>query len=131
VLNQSYTNIEVIVVDDCSTDNSYLVLQNIQSIDNRLKILRNNFNYGVSFARNLGIKYSTGEYICFLDSDDFWTFDKIEKQLSFMIENNYNLTYTYYTVFHANSFKLINNLYEIILEFLCIKNILNLNWYLF
>ena len=84
VINQTYKNIEIIVIDDKSTDNSLKLLKKIK--DNRIKIIELNENKGVSNARNKGIEEATGDYLCFIDSDDFWVKYKIEKQLKF-IEN--------------------------------------------
>ncbi|WP_268892127.1 glycosyltransferase family 2 protein [Enterococcus casseliflavus] len=84
VLNQSYKNIELIVVDDCSTDNSLELLSKID--DTRLKIVQLDENKGANFCRNLGIEISNGDYIAFQDSDDYWLPDKLIKQLSYLID---------------------------------------------
>lgn len=89
VLNQSYSNIEVIVIDDNSKDNTTEIIQHIS--DKRLKYIKLNENKGACFARNLGIENSTGEYIAFQDSDDEWYRDKLEIQLKFLKEGSYNL----------------------------------------
>jgi len=70
IINQDYQNIELIIIDDGSTDGSYEKCNKYKSIDNRIVLYRNN-DKGVSSARNLGISYSTGDYICFVDSDDY------------------------------------------------------------
>ncbi|WP_308687319.1 glycosyltransferase family 2 protein [uncultured Treponema sp.] len=80
VLNQTYKNIELIVVDDCSTDDTISVLEQIS--DKRLKIIRHSENKGQNAARNTGIKASTGEYIAHHDSDDIWHLNKLEIQMS-------------------------------------------------
>ena len=84
VINQTYKNLEIIIVDDKSTDNGLKLLEKIK--DDRIRIIKLDKNSGVACARNKGIEVSTGDYICFLDSDDFWVKEKIEKQLKF-IEN--------------------------------------------
>lgn len=81
VLNQTYSNLEVIVVDDGSTDNTQLELKKIK--DPRLKIIYQN-NKGACAARNNGIKNSNGKYIAFNDSDDIWLKNKLEKQMQVM-----------------------------------------------
>ncbi|EWH14543.1 glycosyltransferase [Cellulophaga geojensis KL-A] len=86
VLSQSYSNIEIIVVDDCSNDNTYLILENFKS-DDRVQYIRLDKNVGGGGARNLGIKASKGEYIAFQDSDDVWLEDKLEKQMNAFFEN--------------------------------------------
>ena len=80
VLNQTYRNFEIIIVDDNSTDNTVEVLENYD--DKRIKYIKNNENRGVGSARNQGIKIARGEYITFLDSDDTLLSPKFEKQLN-------------------------------------------------
>ena len=92
VLNQTYQNTEIIVVDDASTDNSLELVKSVK--DNRIKIIELKENVGAGVARNKGIEASTGEYICFLDSDDYWVMDKLERQVNFMEKNNYTFSYT-------------------------------------
>lgn len=79
VLNQSYKDIEVIVVDDCSTDNTLDVVKSIK--DSRLKVFKLNENSGACVARNFGIEKAKGQYIAFQDSDDEWLPEKLEKQM--------------------------------------------------
>jgi len=79
VLEQTYKNLELIVVDDCSTDDTEFKVKEV--IDNRLSYIRNEKNSGPSASRNKGIEISKGEYIAFLDSDDRWLPAKLEKQL--------------------------------------------------
>lgn len=79
VLKQTYKDIEVIVVDDCSTDNTEDVVKSIK--DPRVRYIPHESNKGVSCARNTGIKNAKGKFIAFLDSDDVWHEDKIEKQI--------------------------------------------------
>ncbi len=81
VLNQTYQDYELIVIDDCSTDSTYQILTEICKKDNRIKLYRNAVNSGVSYTRNFGVSKACGEWIAFLDSDDIWAADKLEKQL--------------------------------------------------
>ncbi|MEE1166520.1 MAG: glycosyltransferase family 2 protein [Treponema sp.] len=90
VLNQTYKNLELIVVDDCSTDNTKEVVSQIK--DSRFKYYCLERNSGACVARNYGIEKAAGEYIAFNDSDDQWHKDKLEKQLSFLINNNVDVT---------------------------------------
>ena len=91
VINQTYKNIEIIVVDDFSQDNSLELVKNIK--DNRIKVIKLKQNVGAGMARNKGIEAATGNYIAFLDSDDYWVLDKLERQVQFMEENNYTFIY--------------------------------------
>ena len=95
VINQTYKNWEIIIVDDCSTDNTEEVVKKYQ-IDERIKYYKLSTNSGAAVARTEAMKKATGNYMAFLDSDDLWTKDKLEKQLKFMIDNNYNFTCTAY-----------------------------------
>lgn len=89
VLQQSHKNIEIIVIDDGSTDNTLLQMEGFAS---RITILRKE-NEGAASARNLGMQYSNGEYIAFLDSDDIWLPEKIEKQMRLITGKNLDLVY--------------------------------------
>lgn len=97
VINQTYKDIEIIIVDDASTDNSLELVKNIN--DNRIKIIELKENAGAANARNKGIENATGNYICFLDSDDYWVLDKLEKQVKFIEDNNYIFIYSSYDYF--------------------------------
>lgn len=79
VSNQSYDDFELIVVDDASTDDTKKILKNIQ--DPSFSYFRHETNQGGAAARNTGIKHSSGKYIAFLDDDDFWLPEKLEKQV--------------------------------------------------
>lgn len=81
VLNQTYRNIELIIVDDCSTDNSPNIIEQIAHNDKRVYLIKQNENHGVSFVRNLGIQKARGKYIALIDNDDTWETDKIARQL--------------------------------------------------
>ena len=90
VLKQSYTNIELILVNDGSKDLSGEICERYAKLDNRIKVIHKD-NGGVSSARNLGIKISTGEYIQFIDSDDYIDPDICEKLINKMIKSNADL----------------------------------------
>ena len=96
VTNQTITTWELILIDDASTDDSSQIIANFTKKDIRIKAIHLKKNQGAGIARNIGIKNSSGRYIAFLDSDDLWHPKKLEKQLSFMINNDYPLTYTNY-----------------------------------
>ena len=85
VTNQTYKDWELILVDDCSTDGSAKIIQDIiASQKKRIRLIRKEINVGAANARNAGIDASSGRYIAFLDADDVWKEDKLEKQIAFM-----------------------------------------------
>jgi len=88
VLKQTYDNIEVIVVDDCSTDNTDLIVDKLSSSDNRVKSMRHSTNFGAQVARNSGIKAAKGEFVAFLDSDNEWLSEKLQKQMTLFQESS-------------------------------------------
>ena len=94
VIHQTYKNLEIIIIDDASTDNSVEIVKSIN--DDRIKIIKLEKNLGASNARNIGIKNAKGKYICFLDSDDYWVLDKLETQVNFIEKNNYSFIYASY-----------------------------------
>lgn len=100
ILSQTYSNWELIVIDDKSTDKGIEVVKKYIEKDSRIKLLYNEVNSGAAVSRNKGIEAARGSYIAFLDSDDQWHKDKLSKQLKFMQENKYPFTYTFYN--HIN-----------------------------
>lgn len=86
VLNQTYKNMEIILVDDGSTDSSPKICDNYLEQDNRIKVIHKK-NGGASSARNVGIKNMTGDYVLFMDSDDFWDNNRVLENLSTIISN--------------------------------------------
>lgn len=98
VMGQTYTHWELLITDDCSSDESCKIIQSYVDSDARIKLLRLNVNSGAGVARNNSIKEASGRYIAFLDSDDMWLPNKLEEQLIFMNKNNYELVYSSYNV---------------------------------
>lgn len=96
VLAQSYCNWEMIIVDDCSLDNTREIIMQYQKKDSRIKYFKLDENSGAAAARNEAIKKASGDYIAFLDSDDIWFPNKLETQVNFMKEKSYNFTCTSY-----------------------------------
>ncbi len=94
VLNQTYENWELVIVDDCSNDNTEEIVESFN--DKRIKYHKLEKNSGAAVARTTAMKMATGNYMAFLDSDDLWKKEKLEKQLEFMKKNNYNFTCTAY-----------------------------------
>lgn len=89
ILKQSYQDIEIIVVDDNSNDNTFELIKEVNSP--KVRYYRLDKNMGACFARNYGVKKSNGEYIAFQDSDDIWNDLKLEKQLNYLISNNLDI----------------------------------------
>lgn len=94
VLKQSYTQWEMILVDDCSTDCSEEIIRSMAESDARIRYYRNETNLGAADSRNRAIELAKGRYIAFLDSDDMWKEDKLKRQLRFMKERNVAFCYT-------------------------------------
>lgn len=94
VLNQTYTNWELLIVDDCSTDKTIDIIKSFK--DNRIKFFQNATNSGAAISRNKALREANGKWIAFLDSDDIWVPTKLEEQLDFMIKNRYSFSYTDY-----------------------------------
>lgn len=95
VQKQSYQNWELIIVDDCSTDHTDEVVLPLLS-DRRIRYLKNNANSGAAVSRNRALREAKGKWIAFLDSDDLWVPEKLEKQIAFMESNGYHFSYTNY-----------------------------------
>lgn len=95
VLAQSYSNWELIIVDDCSTDNTDDVVVKYLS-DDRIRYIKNETNSGAAVSRNRALREAKGKWIAFLDSDDLWEPDKLKKQIAFMENNGYHFSYTNY-----------------------------------
>jgi len=94
VIHQTYPNWELIIVDDCSNDNTDDVVTSFQ--DSRIKYLKNGVNCGAAVTRNRAIREAQGEWVAFLDSDDLWAPDKLKKMIAFMTENHYFFAYHEY-----------------------------------
>jgi glycosyltransferase involved in cell wall biosynthesis len=110
VFDQTYKNWRLIVIDDASTDGTTEVLENLYKKLKKKKnflFYRNRINKGQAFSRNLGLKISKSKFIAFLDSDDFWSKNKLKKQIQFMTKNNYDFTYTDYKIIKDNKIKKI------------------------
>ena len=96
VQNQTYTNWEMIIVDDASTDSSLSEAYRLAADEPRIKILRQSENKGVGACRNLAMSHAEGRFLAFLDSDDLWSREKLSKQIAFMKNNDYALSHTSY-----------------------------------
>ena len=103
VLDQTYINWELIIVDDCSTDNTNEVVDTIK--DCRIHYLKNEKNSGAAISRNKALREAKGQWIAYLDSDDLWMPEKLEKQIKFMEENGYVFSYTNYEEIDVDGYK--------------------------
>lgn len=103
VLIQTYPNWELIIVDDCSNDNTDEILEKIK--DPRIHYLKNEKNSGAAVSRNKALREAKGQWIAFLDSDDLWMPNKLEKQIQFMEDNGYAFSYTNYEEIDVNGNK--------------------------
>ncbi|WP_027065471.1 glycosyltransferase family 2 protein [Maribacter sp. Hel_I_7] len=104
VLNQTYTNWELIICDDNSSDNSVELINNYND-DRIISPVIHNENKGAAVARNNAIRQATGEFIAFLDNDDYWDSKKLEKQVEFMLDGSYTFTFTDYVQFNTKNKK--------------------------
>ena len=125
ITNQSYRNIELIIVDDCSTDSSLEIIKNFSKRDKRIRYFKTKKNSGtVGLPRNLGISKAKGSYVAFLDSDDYWNLNKLEYQM-FRIKNyKFSFTAAYYEKYETKQkSNFIFNLFRIILQIFFITRI--------
>lgn len=91
---QTYRNWELIIVDDCSGDDTIGIVLDFQKNDDRIKIFQNPSNMGAAVSRNTALRNAEGRWIAFLDSDDLWKPEKLERQIRFMEENGYAFSCT-------------------------------------
>jgi len=98
VINQSFRKFHLYIIDDNSKDNSIKIINNYSKLEN-ITIVKLNKNMGPSFCRNYGMRISNSKYISFIDSDDTWMKEKLEKQIYFMEKENLSFTYTDYIPF--------------------------------
>lgn len=94
VVNQTYKDLEIIVVDDGSLDNTEKIVRKWQEKDKRIFYIKHEKNRGISAARNTGISYSKGDYLAFLDDDDIWLHQKIEVQMKEMMKSDFDLLFS-------------------------------------
>lgn len=102
VIAQTYSDWELIIVDDCSTDNTDAVVSPFLT-DPRIKYFKNEKNSGAAVSRNRALREAKGKWIAFLDSDDLWLPEKLQKQIAFMESHGYHFSYTNYIEIDENS----------------------------
>lgn len=100
---QTYQNWEIIFMDDCSKDDTFLKVSVMREKDSRIHLYQNITNLGAAVSRNNALREAKGRWIAFLDSDDIWEPEKLEKQIRFMEENNYAFSYTGYQEIDSES----------------------------
>lgn len=125
VLNQTYKNYEIILIDDGSTDSSIRICDKFSKEDSRIRVIHQK-NKGVSAARNTGIKIANGNYIAFLDADDEITTEALELMHNEMLNNEVDLVITNYTKILNNGKKILNNYndrgkYKNIIDFISVN----------
>ncbi|MBE0638003.1 MAG: glycosyltransferase family 2 protein [Bacteroidales bacterium] len=98
ILVQTYHDWELLITDDASADHTVNIVKKFAGIDQRIKLFQLNENMGAATARRHSIDQATGRFIAFCDSDDLWTPDKLEKQIGFMLVNNYVFTFAPYHI---------------------------------
>lgn len=102
VQNQTYKIWEILLIDDCSKDNSAQIIKEFQKYDNRIKYIKLKKNSGASVSRNEGIRNAKGRFIAFVDSDDIWKPEKLEIQIKYMLKENLGFTFTSYRYMKEN-----------------------------
>lgn len=102
IINQTYKDFEIIIIDDEVNENSRKVLFNLKKLDKRINIISNENNIGVGLSRNKGIRFAKGEYIAFCDCDDIWVNTKLEYQLNFMKNHKVNFSFTAYDIINKD-----------------------------
>lgn len=103
VQNQTYSNWELIIVDDCSQDRTVEIVANLAANDTRIKLIQLAVNSGSGVARNTALNEASGNYIAFLDADDLWKPTKLQEQLHFMKTHDLPLTFSFYELMDENA----------------------------
>ena len=104
IINQTYSNLEIILINDGSPDNCRSICDEYKQKDNRITVIHQQ-NQGQGTARNNGIKIATGDYISFVDSDDYLDLTTYEQTMNFMLENKLDIVcFNFYTIYNDNEF---------------------------
>ena len=102
-VSQTYQNLEILIIYDDESHDDLDFIKQIEKLDKRISLIINTKRLGAGLSRNLGIESSKGTFIAFLDSDDIWKKNKIEKQLHFMKENNFKISHTSYEIINQKN----------------------------
>lgn len=108
IQSQTYTNWEWLITDDCSSDETLIILNKLAKEDHRVRVFSNTINSGAAVSRNNSIRNATGDFLAFIDSDDLWLPNKLEKQLEFM-EMDIDFSFTGYELIDANETRLLKS----------------------
>jgi len=114
IINQTYKNWKLLIVDDNSNDGTReLIINFLKNNINKKKFifLKNKINKGQAFSRNLALKCCNSEYVAFIDSDDFWEKNKLKRQIKYMLEHKYSFTYSDYKSIKKNKVTTIKTPY--------------------
>jgi len=111
VQNQTYINWEMIIIDDCSSDNTVPFIADFVKLDSRIRLFQLENNSGTGIARNYALSKAKGRYIAFLDSDDLWKPEKLKKQIDFLLTNKLPFTFSFYECIDEED-KLLNKRVE-------------------
>lgn len=111
VINQTYQHWELIIVDDASQDNTCKIVSELLKKDNRIKLIQHAKNLGAGATRNTAVKMAKGNFIAFLDSDDIWKPNKLEKQLDYMKSKNVAICFSSYELIDEEG-NLLNKIVE-------------------
>jgi len=106
VLNQTYKKFEIIILYDDNELSDLNYLKSIVKSDKRINLIINKKNLGAGLSRNKGVKLSKGKYIAFLDSDDYWSKNKLKAQIAFMNINKHSISHTTYQIVNRNNEKI-------------------------
>ncbi len=107
IQNQTYKNWRLLLVDDCSKDNSSEIIKSFRKEDARIKYIKLEKNSGAAVSRNVGIKNAEGRFIAFVDSDDLWDSRKLEIQIEYMLKENVGFSFTSYRYMRQDGSKRI------------------------
>ena len=124
-LAQTYSNLEMIVIDDCSKDSTVQIVQKLAQEDNRVRLIQNETNAGAANSRNKGMDCSRGAYVALLDSDDIWHPDKLQKQIKLAQESGAGLIYCSYAMVDEQGKKKCRDF--VVNEHICLESMLRKN----
>ena len=102
LFDQTFKNFELIVINDCSNDSTLEICKKLAKLDSRIIVINNVSNHGVSQSRNNGINQAKGQFIAFLDSDDYWHPEKLEKQLKYFEQYDVDVVFSEYYRFNSS-----------------------------